>query len=314
MADAQQQEKPAEPVRIELKKNDTVKVIAGRDKGKTGRVLEVDRETGKVLVEHVMMIKRHTRPNPAQADQGRHRRAGEPDPRFERDDVCPGCDKADAHRRITWSSSRRQDAPDARLPQERARRSTGSKARIHGSKFERALHEEGGSGADQGVRLQERHGGAEDREDLDQHRPGRGHAERQADGRRGERAERRSPARSRSSPRRSKSIAAFKLREGMPIGCMVTLRGDRMYEFFDRLVNVALPRVRDFRGVSTKSLRRPRQLHAGHQGSVDLPGDRLQQGGQDQGHEHHITTTARTDAEGLALLEAMGMPFRQYGQ
>ena len=56
--------KPAEPVRIEIKKEDTVKVISGRDKGKTGRVLQVDRETGKVLVEHVMMIKRHTRPNP----------------------------------------------------------------------------------------------------------------------------------------------------------------------------------------------------------------------------------------------------------
>ena len=83
-----------------------------------------------------------------------------------------------------------------------------------------------------------------------------------------------------------KSIAAFKLREGMPIGCMVTLRGDRMYEFFDRLVNVALPRVRDFRGVLAEVVRRPRQLHAGPEGPVDLPGDRLQQGGEDQGHEH----------------------------
>ena len=69
--------KPAEPVRIRIKKNDTVKVIAGKDKGKTGRVLEVNRETGRMLVEGVQMIKRHTRPNPAQADQGRHRRAGE---------------------------------------------------------------------------------------------------------------------------------------------------------------------------------------------------------------------------------------------
>src|SRR6267154_5038091 len=62
--------KPAEPVRIDLKKEDTVKVITGRDKGKTGRVLRVDRETGKVLVEHVMMIKRHTRPNPAKQIKG----------------------------------------------------------------------------------------------------------------------------------------------------------------------------------------------------------------------------------------------------
>ncbi len=66
----QAQRKPAEPVRIEIKKNDTVRVIAGRDKGKTGRVLSVDPRTGKVLVEHVMMIKRHTRPNPAKQIKG----------------------------------------------------------------------------------------------------------------------------------------------------------------------------------------------------------------------------------------------------
>jgi large subunit ribosomal protein L24 len=62
--------KPAEPVRIQLKRNDTVRVIAGRDSGKEGRVLDVDRETGKVLVEHVMMVKRHTRPNPAKQIKG----------------------------------------------------------------------------------------------------------------------------------------------------------------------------------------------------------------------------------------------------
>ena len=62
--------KPAEPVRIDLKKEDTVKVISGRDKGKTGRVLQVNRESGRVLVEHVMMIKRHTRPNPAKQIKG----------------------------------------------------------------------------------------------------------------------------------------------------------------------------------------------------------------------------------------------------
>ena len=78
--------------------------------------------------------------------------------------------------------------------------------------------------------------------------------------------------------RAQKSIAAFKLREGMPIGARVTLRGDRMWEFLDRLISIALPRVRDFRGVPTQELRRPRQLHAGHQRPPDLPRDRLQQG------------------------------------
>ena len=87
--------------------------------------------------------------------------------------------------------------------------------------------------------------------------------------------------------RAQKSIAAFKLREGMPIGARVTLRGDRMWEFLDRLITVALPRVRDFRGVSTQELRRPRQLHAGRPRPADLPRDRLQQGREDQGDEHH---------------------------
>jgi large subunit ribosomal protein L5 len=77
-----------------------------------------------------------------------------------------------------------------------------------------------------------------------------------------------------------KSIAAFKLREGMAVGCMVTLRGDRMYEFLDRLMNVALPRVRDFRGVSNKA------FDAGSQRSADFPGDRLQQGRESEGNEH----------------------------
>ena len=72
-----------------------------------------------------------------------------------------------------------------------------------------------------------------------------------------------------------KSIAQFKLREGMPIGCKVTLRRERMYEFLDRLVTIALPRVRDFRGLNPKSVRRPRQLCDGPQGADRVPGDQL---------------------------------------
>ena len=92
---------------------------------------------------------------------------------------------------------------------------------------------------------------------------------------------------------------------------MVTLRGDRMYEFFDRLVNIALPRVRDFRGVSTKRFDGRGNYTLGIAGPVDLPGDRLLQGGQDEGHEITIATTARTDDRALALLKQLGMPFRQ---
>jgi len=85
---------PAPPARVDLKKEDTVKVIAGRDKGKTGRVLRVDRETGRVLVEHVMMVKRHTRPNPAKQIKGGIAERESPISVSNIMIVCPGCNKA----------------------------------------------------------------------------------------------------------------------------------------------------------------------------------------------------------------------------
>ena len=108
-----------------------------------------------------------------------------------------------------------------------------------------------------------------------------------------------------------KSIAAFKLREGMPIGTMVTLRGDRMYEFLDRLMNVALPRVRDFRGVSTKSFDGRGNYTLGIRDQLIFPEIDYSKVEKTKGMNISITTTARTDAEALALLRAMGMPFRQ---
>jgi large subunit ribosomal protein L5 len=108
-----------------------------------------------------------------------------------------------------------------------------------------------------------------------------------------------------------KSIAAFKLREGMSIGCMVTLRGDRMYEFFDRLVNVALPRVRDFRGVSSKSFDGRGNYTLGIKEQLIFPEIDYAKVEKTMGMNVSITTTARTDGEGLALLKQLGMPFRQ---
>jgi large subunit ribosomal protein L5 len=106
-----------------------------------------------------------------------------------------------------------------------------------------------------------------------------------------------------------KSIAAFKLRENMPIGCAVTLRGDRMYEFFDRLVNVALPRVRDFRGVSTKSFDGRGNYTLGLKDQLIFPEIDYNKVEKSKGMNICITTTAKTDAEGQALLKHMGMPF-----
>ena len=108
----------------------------------------------------------------------------------------------------------------------------------------------------------------------------------------------------------TKSIAQFKLREGQSIGCSVTLRGDRMYEFFDRLVNVALPRVRDFRGLSTKSFDGRGNYTMGIKDQLIFPEIDYSKVDKTKGMNISITTTARTDAEGLALLKQMGMPFR----
>ncbi len=108
-----------------------------------------------------------------------------------------------------------------------------------------------------------------------------------------------------------KSVAAFKLREGMSIGCMVTLRGDRMYEFLDRLMNVSLPRVRDFRGVSTRSFDGRGNYTLGLRDQFIFPEISYEKVEKVKGMNICITTTARTDAEALALLKQLGMPFRQ---
>jgi len=108
-----------------------------------------------------------------------------------------------------------------------------------------------------------------------------------------------------------KSISAFKLREGMTIGCMVTLRGERMFEFFDRLVNVTLPRVRDFRGLSTKSFDGRGNYTLGIKDQLIFPEIDYNKVEKIKGMNISITTTARNDAEGIALLRHMGMPFRQ---
>ena len=110
--------------------------------------------------------------------------------------------------------------------------------------------------------------------------------------------------------RARKSIASFKLREGMPIGCMVTLRRGRMYDFFDKLVNVTLPRVRDFRGLSDKSFDGRGNYTLGIKEHIIFPEIDYDKIDKIKGLNITIVTTAKTDEEGKALLKMMGMPFR----
>jgi large subunit ribosomal protein L5 len=107
-----------------------------------------------------------------------------------------------------------------------------------------------------------------------------------------------------------KSIAAFKLREGMPIGCMVTLRHGRMYDFLQKLVNVALPRVRDFRGVSSKAFDGRGNYALGIKEHIIFPEIDYDKIDQIKGLNVSIVTSARTDEEGRELLRLLGMPFR----
>jgi large subunit ribosomal protein L5 len=114
--------------------------------------------------------------------------------------------------------------------------------------------------------------------------------------------------------RAKKSIAGFKLREGNAIGCKVTLRGDRMWEFFDRLVSLAIPRIRDFRGLPPKSWDGHGNYTFGVSEQVIFPEINYDKIDQPRGMDITIVTTARTDAEGKALLDAYHFPFRRQGE
>lgn len=107
-----------------------------------------------------------------------------------------------------------------------------------------------------------------------------------------------------------KSIAAFKVRAGMPIGCKVTLRGERMYEFLDKLMNIALPRIRDFRGVSPKSFDGRGNYTLGIHDQLIFPEINYDKVDKLRGMDIVIVTTAKTDEEAFELLKLMGMPFR----
>ena len=111
--------------------------------------------------------------------------------------------------------------------------------------------------------------------------------------------------------RARKSVAAFKLRDGMPIGCKVTLRRERMYEFLDRLISIAIPRIRDFRGLSPKSFDGRGNYSMGVQEQIIFPEIDYDRIDSIRGMDITITTTARNDAQGKALLEAFSFPFKK---
>jgi large subunit ribosomal protein L5 len=281
-------------VRVQLKRNDTVKVIAGRDKGKSGRVLDVNKEKGRILVEHVGMIKRHTRPNPAKQIKGG---IAEREASIAISNVmivCPKCGPGKPRGRgFAASADRRSTRSNhmaARLKEFYAKtvipaltKEFGYKNIMAVPKIVKVSVNIGLGEATQNAKLMDK--AVTELTAIAGQKP--------------------------IITKAKKSIAAFKLRENMPIGCMVTLRGDYMYEFLDRLLNVSLPRVRDFRGVSSKSFDGRGNYTLGIKDQLIFPEIDYSKVDKTVGMNISITTTARTDAEGVALLKNMGMPFRQ---
>ena len=231
-------------MRARIRKNDTVMVIAGRERGKTGKVLRVLPEKDRVSIERLNMVKRH------RSRAGR-RAAAASSRRKRRSTSRTSCSCAtSATRRCAWASAARGRPQRARLPP--LRRAAG-----HGDAWRRACAN--AIAQDVVPALMKELGyknvipGAAAREDRAQHGPRRGDPERQGASTRRSTELTAITGQKPVVTKAKKAIANFKLREGMPIGCMVTLRGERMYEFLDRLVNVALPRVRDFKGVSDRA-------------------------------------------------------------
>ena len=249
-------------------------VITGKDRGKRGRVLKVvpdEEPPGRRRREHDQA------PHEAEPAARTSRAASSSARRRCTRATCSWCARSAARRR---ASATRSSATAARSASAASARewSTNEPA-------EREVPEGRRAGAHEGVRLHERDGRA---------RRSRRSSSTWASARR-----RRTPRSSTPAPtssaritgqkpvtrRAKKSIAQFKVRKGMPIGTMVTLRGERMWEFLDRLMSIALPRVRDFKGVSPQGLRRPRQLHARPARSAAVPRDRLHEGRQGARHE-----------------------------
>jgi large subunit ribosomal protein L5 len=302
------QNKPKVKINVRIKKDDTVKVIAGRDKGKTGRVLNVDRIAGRVLVEGVSLVKRHTRPNPSRQIKGGiaeressiaisnvmivtsggvaawpRGSATAPRPQALR------CAGSASRKRAAKFWIRRRNVMAARLREvyltkvvPALTQEFGYKNPMAVPKIEKISLNMGVGEATQNSKLID--GAVNELGQIAGQRP--------------------------VITKARKSIAAFKLREGMAIGCAVTLRGDRMYEFLDRLVNVSLPRVRDFRGVSSKSFDGRGNYTLGMKDQLIFPEIDYNKVEKTKGLNICITTTAKTDAEGLALLKHLGMPFR----
>ena len=280
-----------------IRRNDTVIVTTGKDSGKRGRVLKVLPVKNRLIIEGVNMIKRHTRPNPQRNIKGG---IVEREGALHASNVqlgLPRMRKDDARRARSAGRPQGQDLPQVRGS---GRQMSRLKDR-YSKEVAPALQKEFGYRNVMAIpKLQKivvNMGLGEATSNAKLADVGADELGRIT----GQKAVVR---------RATKSIAQFKLRQGMPVGAMVTLRGEQMYEFFDRLISIALPRVRDFRGVSPKGFDGRGNFTLGLRDQLLFPEIDYMKVDKARGMNVSVVTSARTDEEARKLLQLMGMPFR----
>ena len=296
------------PARI--RKGDRVVLLSGKDKGKSGIVLEVRPKEERVLIEGVNIMKRHTKPRPraARTRAPLERRADRPQGQPPHPGADPG-DRRRARPRVRAFRGEARLMADETQTEEAtvATDSALSRARLK-TTYEDEIR----------PKLQEEFGYRSSMQHprLEKITLSMGVGEAKTNSKALDEALEQMAIIAGQRPsvtRARKSIAQFKLREGMAIGCKVTLRGNRMWEFLDRLTSVALPRIRDFRGINPDGFDGRGNYNLGLREQTIFPEIDYDNVDAVRGLNVTITTTAVTDEEGRALLRHLGMPFRAEG-
>ena len=285
-----------------IRHDDNVIVISGKDKGKTGKVIRVEPAKGRVYVEGLNMVKRHQRPVPGRPNL----QVGviEKEGPIHVSNVAIVDPKDHKPTRVGKRPTSRASASASPAAPEQS----STDGTPQGPIQRRDPRRPGGE-----VRVLDADAGPAPAQGHAQHGRRRGQAGLQdARGGLGQLAD---IAGQKPNIRRArKSVAAFKLREGMPVGLTVTLRDVRAYEFVDRLTSVALPRMRDFRGLNPKSFDGRGNYNMGVKEHVIFPEIDYDTVDQVRGLDVAFTTTAQTDGEAFTLLDALGMPFARDGR
>ena len=309
---------------MKIRKGDVVQILTGKDRGKQGRIIEADPKRRRVIVENLNIVKRHRKPRPMKDSSRMGQTQIQPGGVF---DALGGDRGLERHGRLPDVQPR--DARRLRVPRVQGRARQGARLQARGLRggarplMATKTKQQNGYVPRLKTRYeQELRAALKDQLEfssvmqvprIEKITVNMGVGEAKTNAKAldtaveelttitGQRAQ---------ITRAKKSIAGFKIREGMPIGTKATLRGVRMYEFLDRLVSIALPRIRDFRGLSPASFDGRGNYSIGIREQIIFPEINYDDIQEVRGLDVVITTSAKTDEEGLALLRGLGLPFR----